>query len=117
MQDQAREAEKQIQLEFKRLQDALLTEERLRLSELAHEEEQKIAAVQNLTENIKEDISDLKKLIVSVKKEMGNEDLPLLQVRRASFYQLNSNVRLKGCILYSGTLSFLFQNFQDLKRK
>lgn len=92
MQNQAREAEKQIQLEFKRLHDALLKEEGLRLSELAHEEEQKIAAVRKLTENIKADISDLRKLIVSVKKELGNEDLPLLQVKRDSFYQLNSNV-------------------------
>lgn len=92
MQNQAREAEKQIRLEVKRLHDALLKEEGLRLSELAYEEEQKIAAVQKLTENIKEDISDLKKLIVSVKKELGNEDLLLLQVKRDSFYQLNSNV-------------------------
>uniref|UniRef100_H3CRZ6 B30.2/SPRY domain-containing protein n=1 Tax=Tetraodon nigroviridis TaxID=99883 RepID=H3CRZ6_TETNG len=85
--NQASEAEKQIQVEFKKLRDALLTEERLRLSELAQEEEQKIAAVQKLTKNVNQDISDLKKLIVSVKKEIGNEDLRLLQ------------------------------NFQDLKRK
>lgn len=86
MQNQAGEAEKQIQLEFRRLHDALLTEERLRLSELARDEEQKIAAVRQLTETIKEDIGDLKKLIVSVKKEMGNDDLPLLQVRRDRFF-------------------------------
>lgn len=84
MQNQARQAEEQIQLEFKRFHDALVAEERLRLSELALEEEQKIAAVRKLTESIKEDIGDLKKLIVAVKKEMGNEDLPLLQVRRDS---------------------------------
>uniref|UniRef100_H3C0T2 Tripartite motif containing 35-28 n=1 Tax=Tetraodon nigroviridis TaxID=99883 RepID=H3C0T2_TETNG len=77
--NQASEAEKQIQVEFKKLRDALLTEERLRLSELAQEEEQKIAAVQKLTKNVNQDISDLKKLIVSVKKEIGNEDLRLLQ--------------------------------------
>lgn len=77
--NQAREAENQIQLEFERLHDALQKEQRLRLSELALEEEQKIAAVQKVTETIKEDIGDLGKLIVSVKKEMGNEDLPLLQ--------------------------------------
>lgn len=85
MQNQASEAEKQIQLEFERLHEALRTEQRLRLSELANEEEQKIAAVRKLTENINEDINDLKKLIVSVKKEMGNEDLALLQVRRDGF--------------------------------
>lgn len=99
MQNQAREAEKQIKLEFMRLHEALHTEERLRLIELGHEEEQKIAAIRKLTENIKGDISDIKKLIVSVKKEMGNEDLLLLQVRRDCFYQLVSNVLLQGCIL------------------
>lgn len=99
MQNQARDAEKQIQLEFERLHDALHKEERLRLSELALEEEQKIAAVQKATETIKEDIRDLGKLIVSVKKELGNEDLALLQVRRERFYQLNSNARFKGCVL------------------
>lgn len=96
IQNQAREAEQKIQLEFKRLHDALFAEEQLRLSELAQEEEQKIAAVLKLTENIKQDISDLNRLIVSVKKEMGNEDLPLLQVRRDRFLQSNSNARLKG---------------------
>lgn len=85
MQNQAQEAEKQIQLEFKRLHDALVSEERQRLNALAAEEEQKITAIQELTGNIEQDIVGLRKLIESVKKEMGNEDVPLLQVRGSSF--------------------------------
>lgn len=81
IQNQAQEAEKQIQLEFKRLHDALFSEERQRLNALAAEEEQKIAAIQELTENIERDIVGLRKLIESVKKGMGNEDVLLLQVR------------------------------------
>lgn len=85
MQNQAQEAEKQIQLEFKRLHDALVSEEHQRLNTLAAEEEQKITAIQELTGNIEQDIVGLRKLIESVKKEMGNEDVPFLQVRGSSF--------------------------------
>lgn len=124
MQNQAGEAEKQIQLEFQRLHQALEEEEQNRLKALAAEEERKIAAVQELTETVKKDIADLKKLIDTVKKEMGNEDLPLLQVRGNSFSATSGSVLsvgqqhlLKGCILESHWLPFLFQNFQDLKQK
>lgn len=79
-QNQAQEAEQQIRLEFQRLHDALLTEERLRLDALAAEEEQKIAAIQELSGNIRQDVVGLRKLVESVKREMGNEDVLLLQV-------------------------------------
>lgn len=86
MQNQAKEAEKQIRLEFEQLHNVLLEEERRRLSALAAEEEQKIAVAYKLVRNIEQDIIGLRKLIDSVKKEMGNEDLPLLQVRRNIHY-------------------------------
>lgn len=79
-QNQAQEAEQQIRLEFQRLHDALLTEERLRLDALAAEEEQKIAAIQELSGTIRRDVVGLRKLVESVKREMGNEDVLLLQV-------------------------------------
>ncbi|XP_029695049.1 tripartite motif containing 35-28 isoform X1 [Takifugu rubripes] len=85
--NQAQEAEQQIHQEFQRLHDALLTEERLRLEALAAEEAQKIAALQELSGTIRQDVAGLRKLVDSVKRETGNEDVPLLQ------------------------------NFQDLKRK
>lgn len=84
VQSQAREAEQLIQQEFRRLRDALLTEERVRLSALAAEEEQKIAALQELSRTVEQDTVGLRKLIETVKKEMGDEDVPLLQVGRSS---------------------------------
>lgn len=79
-QNQAQEAERQIHQEVQRLRDALLTEERLRLEALAAEEAQKIAALQELSGTIRQDVAGLRKLVESVKRETGNEDVPLLQV-------------------------------------
>lgn len=62
----------------------LVTEEALRLKALATEEEQKIATIQDLIDNTNKDVVVLKELIESLKKEMGNEDLPLLRVREGS---------------------------------
>lgn len=81
---QAGQAENQIKSEFERLHAALVTEEALRLKALATEEEEKIAAIQELIANTNEDIVTLKELIDTLKKEMGNEDLPLLKVREGS---------------------------------
>lgn len=64
----------------------LAKEEMLRLEALAKEEEQKVGGVQKLIEHTKKDIVALKELIDSLKKEMGNEDLPLLQVGDSSCF-------------------------------
>lgn len=76
---QAKMAEEQIKVEFERLHKALVTEQALRLKALATEEEQKIADIQELIKNTNKDIADLNKLSDTLKKEMGNEDLPLLR--------------------------------------
>lgn len=59
----------------------LFTEEALRLQALAAEEEQKTAAIKDMIANTNKDVVVLKELIETLKKEMGNEDLPLLRVR------------------------------------
>lgn len=78
---QAWQAEKQIKAEFERLRNALAREETLRIEALATEEELKIAAVQELIDKTKRYIVSLNEMTDSLKKEMGNEDLPLLRVR------------------------------------
>lgn len=78
---QAGQAEERIREQFASLHLALEAEEAARLKALAIEEEQKVNVVQELAENTKRDIIDLKKLIENLKREMGNEDLPLLQVK------------------------------------
>lgn len=62
----------------------LVTEEALRLKALSTEEEQKIAAIQEMISNTEKDVVALNELIETLKKEMGNEDLPLLRVREGS---------------------------------
>ncbi|XP_076008860.1 tripartite motif containing 35-28 [Genypterus blacodes] len=76
---QAGQAEMQIRVEFEMLRQALVTDEALRLKALADEEEQKIAAAQDWITTINKEVSDLAKLIDSLKREMGNEDLPLVR--------------------------------------
>ncbi|XP_019948596.2 tripartite motif containing 35-28 isoform X1 [Paralichthys olivaceus] len=77
--DQAGQAEKHIRAEFERLREALVTEEARRLQVLATEEEQKIAAIEELITKTNNNIVVLKKLIDTLKMEMGNEDLNLVQ--------------------------------------
>ncbi|XP_020515527.2 tripartite motif containing 35-28 [Labrus bergylta] len=119
---QAGQAEEQIKAEFERLRQVLVREEALRLKALASEEEEKIAALQELNDKTKRDIVALKELIDSLKKEMGNEDLPLLQ----NFQNLKRKTQWDGedrrlgedCLLnigkHVGALSFkIWKNMQD----
>lgn len=76
---QAGLAENQIKAEFVRLHNMLYTEENLRLSSLASEEENKIATIQEQITNTQKDVLALKELIDTLKKEMGNEDIPLMR--------------------------------------
>ncbi|KAF7659235.1 hypothetical protein LDENG_00000760 [Lucifuga dentata] len=76
---QAGQAEKQIRAEFVRLHERLTIDEALRLKALADEEEQKIAALEDLIVKTKKDITTLAELTDSIKREMGNEDLPLVR--------------------------------------
>lgn len=85
-QSQAGQAEKLIKEEFERLHELLTTEENQRLAALAAEEEEKIAAVHELITKTNNDIVSLKELIDTLKKEMGNEDLPLLKVREGNLW-------------------------------
>ncbi|KAK2844814.1 hypothetical protein Q5P01_011473 [Channa striata] len=76
---QAGVAEKQIKLEFETFHALLYKEENQRLQSLANEEEQKIAAIQEQLEETNKGILSLNELIDTLKKEMGNEDLALIQ--------------------------------------
>uniref|UniRef100_A0A1A8IME9 Tripartite motif containing 35-28 n=1 Tax=Nothobranchius kuhntae TaxID=321403 RepID=A0A1A8IME9_NOTKU len=76
---QAGEAERTIKAEFERLRQVLYAEETRRLDELATEERDKINNIEGLIEETKAGIVKLKEFIDCLKKEMGNEDLSLLQ--------------------------------------
>lgn len=85
-QSQAGNAEAQIKAEFESLRLVLAKEEASRLKALATEEEQKLRAVQQQIKKTNSDIDALKELIESVKREMGNEDVALLQVKDSQVF-------------------------------
>lgn len=60
----------------------LTAEEAMRLKALSDEEGEKIAGIQKLIESTEKDVVAMKELIDTIKKEMGNEDLPLLRVKK-----------------------------------
>lgn len=68
----------------------LTAEEAMRLKTLSDEEGEKIAGIEKLIENTEKDVVTMKELIDTIKKEMGNEDLPLLRVKK----QTNKKKRL-----------------------
>ncbi|XP_060936595.1 tripartite motif containing 35-28 [Limanda limanda] len=76
---QAGQAETHIKDEFERIYEALRTEEARRLQALVTEEEEKIAAIKEMVDKTDHEVVALKKLIDTLKTEMGNEDLKLLQ--------------------------------------
>ncbi|XP_071326921.1 tripartite motif containing 35-28 [Trachinotus anak] len=119
---QAGQAEKQIKAEFERLHEVLIIEQNLRLNALANEEQQKIAAIKELITNTKEDIVALNELIDTLKKEMGQEDLPLLKnfqnLKRKAQWKHDdpclSNDSLLDMGKHVGALSFkIWKNMQD----
>ncbi|MEQ2158182.1 hypothetical protein GOODEAATRI_009649 [Goodea atripinnis] len=77
---QAGEAEKKIKAEFERLHNLLYLEESKRLEALSNEEKDRINSMQRMIDETEKDIAKIKELIETVKKEMGNEDLPLLKM-------------------------------------
>ena len=81
---QAHQAEKQIKTEFNRLHQVLHAEEAARLKALTDEEEEKTITVKEHINRLTRDIATLSELIKTVKREMGAEDLPFLQVTLAS---------------------------------
>ncbi|XP_029359899.1 tripartite motif containing 35-28 [Echeneis naucrates] len=118
---QAHQAEKQIKSEFDRLREMLNKEEMMRLNALAAEEEKKITTIHELVRETEDDIVALKQLIVTLKKEMGNEDLPLIKnfknlKRKAQWTQVNRCFP-DDCLLdmgqHVGSLSFkIWKNMQ-----
>ena len=84
LQSQAHQAEKQIKAEFTRLHQVLHAEEAARLKALTDEEEEKTITVKEHINRLTRDIATLTELIKTVKREMGGEDLPFLQVTLTS---------------------------------
>ncbi|XP_035276340.1 zinc-binding protein A33-like [Anguilla anguilla] len=76
---QAQHTERQIKMEFKKLQQFLKDEEADRITALRGEEEQKSLMMKEKIEKMTEEISSLSEQIKAIEQELGAEDISFLQ--------------------------------------
>ncbi|XP_061105675.1 E3 ubiquitin-protein ligase TRIM35-like [Conger conger] len=76
---QAQHTERQIKMEFEKLQQFLKDEEAARITALREEEEQKSQMMKKKIEKMTEEISSLSEQIRALEQELGAEDLSFLQ--------------------------------------
>ncbi|KAJ8273993.1 hypothetical protein COCON_G00086180 [Conger conger] len=76
---QAQRTERQIKMEFEKLQQFLKDEEAARITALREEEEQKSQKMKEKIEKMTEEISSLSEQIRAIEQELGAEDVSFLQ--------------------------------------
>ncbi|KAJ8281418.1 hypothetical protein GJAV_G00067440 [Gymnothorax javanicus] len=76
---QAQRTERQIKMEFEKLQQFLRDEEAARITALREEEEQKSQMMKEKIEKMTEEISSLSEQIRAIEQELGAEDVSFLQ--------------------------------------
>ncbi|KAJ8377814.1 hypothetical protein AAFF_G00251330 [Aldrovandia affinis] len=76
---QAQHTERQIKMEFEKLQQFLKDEEAARIAALREEEEQKSQMMKEKIEKMTEEISSLSEQIRAIEQELGAEDVSFLQ--------------------------------------
>ncbi|KAJ8245666.1 hypothetical protein GJAV_G00273160 [Gymnothorax javanicus] len=76
---QAQRTERQIKMEFGKLQQFLRDEEEARITALQEEEEQKSQMMKEKIEKMTEEISSLSEQIRAIEQELGAEDVSFLQ--------------------------------------
>ncbi|KAJ8274169.1 hypothetical protein COCON_G00087940 [Conger conger] len=76
---QAQHTERQIKMEFEKLQQFLKDEEAARITTLREEEEQKSRMMKEKIEEMTEEISSLSEQIRALEQELGAEDISFLQ--------------------------------------
>ncbi|KAJ8246543.1 hypothetical protein COCON_G00234670 [Conger conger] len=76
---QAQHTERQIKMEFEKLQQFLKDEEAARITALREEEEQKSQKMKEKIEKMTEEISSLSEQIRALEQELGAEDISFLQ--------------------------------------
>ncbi|KAJ8273476.1 hypothetical protein GJAV_G00102020 [Gymnothorax javanicus] len=76
---QAQHTERQIKMEFEKLNHFLRDEEAARITALREEEEQKSQIMKEKIEKMTEEISSLSEQIRAIEQELGVEDVPFLQ--------------------------------------
>ncbi|KAJ8274044.1 hypothetical protein COCON_G00086690 [Conger conger] len=77
---QAQHTERQLKMEFEKLQQFLKDEEAARITALREEEEQKSQKMKEKIEKMTEEISSLSEQIRAIEQELGAEDVAFLQI-------------------------------------
>ncbi|XP_035277457.1 tripartite motif-containing protein 35-like [Anguilla anguilla] len=99
---QAQHTERQIKMEFEKLQQFLKDEEAARITALREDEEQKSQMMKQKIEKMTEEISSLSEQIRAIEQELGAEDVSFLQNagRDGAIILLNEDLMLLLIIFY-----------------
>ncbi|KAJ8273992.1 hypothetical protein COCON_G00086170 [Conger conger] len=110
---QAQHTERQIKMEFEKLQQFLKDEEAARITALREEEEQKSQKMKEKIEKMTEEISSLSEQIRAIKQELGAEDISFLQNYKDT--QIRAQCTLGDPEKVSGPLIDVAKHLDNLK--
>ncbi|XP_061079334.1 E3 ubiquitin-protein ligase TRIM35-like [Conger conger] len=110
---QAQHTERQIKMEFEKLQQFLKDEEVARITALRKEEEQKSRMMKEKIEKMAEEISSLSEQIRALEQELGAEDISFLQSYKDT--QNKAQCTLGDPLTVSGALIDLAKHLGNLK--
>ncbi|XP_064197542.1 E3 ubiquitin-protein ligase TRIM35-like [Anguilla rostrata] len=115
---QAQHTERQIKMEFEKLQLFLKDEEAARITALREEEEQKSQMMKEKIEKMTEEISSLSEQIRAIEQELGAEDVSFLQPRPQHVtpeYYCRAQCTLADPEMVSGALINVAKHLGNLK--
>ncbi|KAJ8358436.1 hypothetical protein AAFF_G00439920 [Aldrovandia affinis] len=110
---QAQCTERQIKMEFEKLQQFLKDEEAARIAALREEEEQKSQMVKEKIEKMTEQISSLSEQIRAIEQELGAEDVSFLQSYKDTVKRAQCTLQVPEKV--SGVLVYVAKHLGNLK--